>query len=237
MPIGNGRMGTLVWTTPSALKFQINRPDVFAQNCETHSFPERHTDYGSGCGYVDIDFVDFGDDVFAAPGFRQNLSLYDALATVRGNGITARVLAWHDRDVIAIEIDDQRKQPAAVNTDLRMLRYMLQYFDGENYNLASQREVKVPNRGHSATSKLDIRNGRIILTQKFEEGKYYNSSAVAIAVVGRRAKARYLSDSTVRLSAAPGNGRFLILISSAASFDPKQDVAALALGELDAELL
>src|SRR5215469_5706250 len=114
MPIGNGRMGTLVWTTPSALKFQINRPDVFAENCETHSFPERHTDYGSGCGYVDIDFVDFGDDVFAEPAFRQNLSLYDALMTVRGNGITARVLAWHERDIIAIEIDDQRKQHAAI---------------------------------------------------------------------------------------------------------------------------
>lgn len=234
MPIGNGRMGTLVWTTPSALRFQINRPDVFAENCETHSFPERHTDYGSGCGYVDIDFVDFGDDVFAEPAFRQNLSLYDAVMTVRGDGITARVLAWHERDVIAIEVDDQRKQPAAINTDLRMLRYMLQYFDGENYKLASQREVKVTNRDHSATSKLDIRNGRIILTQKFEEGKYYNSSAVAIAVVGRKAKAKYTSDSAVRLSAAPSNGRFVILISSAASFDPKQDVAALALADLDA---
>lgn len=27
-PIGNGRMGTLVWTTPSALKCQINRVDI-----------------------------------------------------------------------------------------------------------------------------------------------------------------------------------------------------------------
>ena len=234
MPIGNGRMGTLVWTTPSALKFQINRPDVFAENCETHSFPERHTDYGSGCGYVDIDLVDFGDDVFAEPAFRQNLSLYDAFMTVRGNGITARVLAWHEREVIAIEVDDRRKQPVAINTDLRMLRYMLQYFDGENYKLATQREVKVTNRDHSATSKLDIRNGRIILTQKFEEGKYYNSSAVAIAVVGRKAKAKYTSDSAVRLSAAPANGRFTVLIASAVSFDPKQDVAALALAELDA---
>ena len=37
MPVGNGRMGSLVWTTPTALKFQINRVDVFAQNCETDS--------------------------------------------------------------------------------------------------------------------------------------------------------------------------------------------------------
>jgi hypothetical protein len=28
LPIGNGRAGTLVWTTPSALRFQINRVDI-----------------------------------------------------------------------------------------------------------------------------------------------------------------------------------------------------------------
>ncbi len=31
-PIGNGRMGTLVWTTPGTVEFQINRVDVFAVN-------------------------------------------------------------------------------------------------------------------------------------------------------------------------------------------------------------
>src|SRR5882724_8333342 len=39
LPVGNGRMGSLVWTTPSALKFQINRVDVFAQDSSTTSFP------------------------------------------------------------------------------------------------------------------------------------------------------------------------------------------------------
>ncbi|HXE56150.1 MAG TPA: hypothetical protein VN541_24200, partial [Tepidisphaeraceae bacterium] len=28
MPVGNGRMGSIIWTTPSALKFEINRCDV-----------------------------------------------------------------------------------------------------------------------------------------------------------------------------------------------------------------
>jgi alpha-L-fucosidase 2 len=85
MPVGNGRMGSLVWTTPTALKLQINRVDVFAHNCETNSFPVRDSDYGSGCGYVDIDFVDFGQDVFTGTAFRQHLSLYDALMTARGD--------------------------------------------------------------------------------------------------------------------------------------------------------
>jgi len=80
-PLGNGRMGTLVWTTPTALKFQVNRVDVFAMNSSTVSFPARHSDYASGCGYVDIDFVDFGDDIFTGTEFNQHLSVYDAVTT------------------------------------------------------------------------------------------------------------------------------------------------------------
>jgi len=40
MPAGNGRMGSLVWTTPSSLKFQINRVDVFGADSNTVSFPQ-----------------------------------------------------------------------------------------------------------------------------------------------------------------------------------------------------
>ena len=64
MPIGNGRMGSMVWTTPNALHFQINRVDVFAMGQNTRSFPRGHNDYSSGCGYVDINLVDYGEDVF-----------------------------------------------------------------------------------------------------------------------------------------------------------------------------
>jgi hypothetical protein len=55
---------------------------------------------------------------------------------------------------------------------------------------------------------------------------------VAISVVGRKSRARYLNESTVQLSLAPGKGRFTILISSAASFDSNKDVGNVALTEL-----
>src|SRR5690242_7237856 len=48
IPVGNGRMGSLVWTTPAELRFQINRADVYANNCATNSFNERHNDYCGG---------------------------------------------------------------------------------------------------------------------------------------------------------------------------------------------
>ena len=234
LPLGNGRMGSLVWTTPTALKFQINRVDVFAANCETNSFPARDSDYGSGCGYVDIEFVDFGDDVFEGQAFGQRLSLYDGLMTVRGNGVTARLLAWPERDVMAVEVEDRRDQPSTISIDLRMLRYAVQYHSGQNYNLVKNHSVMIRTRNHTANSTLDIRDGRTILTQQFREGDYYNASAVAVAVAGRPAKAKYANESTVRLSAAPGKGRFAILIAGASSFDPDEGVTQLAIKELQA---
>lgn len=234
MPVGNGRMGSLVWTTPSALRFQINRVDVFAENSSTASFPRRDTDYASGCGYVDVNLVDAGEDVFCGKPFRQHLALYDGLMTAQGNGLSARVLALPERDVIAIEIEDRRKRPAPINVDLRMLRYQIQGVDRRNWELTTNHAVVFQTAEHSATSKLDIQGGRILLTQQFREHEFYDASAVAIAVAGRHAKARYLNEATVQLSAAPGKGKFTILISSAASFDPQQDVGALSLKGLEA---
>jgi hypothetical protein len=56
IPVGNGRMGSLVRTTPEAIRLQINRVDVFANNSYSTSFPARNSDYCGGCGFVDISF-------------------------------------------------------------------------------------------------------------------------------------------------------------------------------------
>jgi len=47
-----GKMGSLVWTTPDALQFQINRNDVHAVNWGTNSFPHADTDYTSSCARI-----------------------------------------------------------------------------------------------------------------------------------------------------------------------------------------
>jgi hypothetical protein len=239
VPVGNGRMGSLVWTTPTQLKFQINRVDVFAADGRTVSFPQADSDFSSGCGYVDISLVSAGQDVFVGEAFKQHLSLYDAVMTSQGRGVTSRVLAWPHRDVMAVEIDDQRIAPEPINIDLRMLRYQVQRITGRNYELVKQHAVEFQTAQHRATSILSIRDGRITLTQKYQEAfkdalPFYDASAVAIGVIGRASRARYLNDAIVQLCAAPGRGRFTILIASAASFDPNQDVEASALKELQA---
>ncbi len=234
MPIGNGRTGSLVWTTPDAFHFQINRVDLFCMGNNDRSFPLGHSSYSSGCGYVDFNVEEYGSGVFKGPAFRQHLSVYDGLATVSGEGISSRVLAWNGGDVIAVETDDQRSEPTLIAVDLRMLRYAREFVYEKNYELLSRHATVVQTGAHSALSRLDIRDGRIVLVQEFREGEFYSASAVAIAVTGRETRAAYFNDSDVRLSVAPGRGKFTTLMASVASYDPKADVEGLVLKQLDA---
>jgi hypothetical protein len=217
LPVGNGTMGSMVWTTPGALRLQINRVDVYANNKNTNSFNKRNTDYCGGCGFVDVDFVDFGEDVFPEERTVQHLSVYDGLVTVEGRGVEARVLAWHERDVMAIRVSDQRAEPASIRICLRMLRPPV-----------------VETKGHTAASALRVRDGRVILSQEFTEGDYYCGSAVAIGAVGRKGTARAANDKEVRLCLEPGRGTFTILIASGASFDRNDGTVDRALAQLEA---
>lgn len=121
-PIENGRTGTLVWTTPDTLRLQVNRVDVYAQNRNTNSFPERNLDYGSGCRFVDIQFRSYGPDVFSSLAFKPHLSGYDGLVTLQEDHVSARAFVCPDHDVVAIEIEDRRQAPDSIDIDLRMLR-------------------------------------------------------------------------------------------------------------------
>jgi hypothetical protein len=213
MPLGNGRMGTLVWTTPASLRMQINRVDVYANDSASNSFFERHNDYCGGCGYVDIDF---GRDVFPESGFPQRLSVYDGLLTVGA----ASMVAWPAEDVIAVQV----ATPVQVN--LRMLRFDNKYFGGQLEPMARDHVNTVQTRNHTAASRLEIRGGRIVLTQEFREGTFCCKSAVAIG----SGKARLLNESELRLEVQPG----AVFIASAATFDANEDIAASAIRRLEA---
>jgi Domain of unknown function (DUF5703) len=120
LPIGNGRMGSLVWTSPSALRFQLNRVDVFANNAASNNFFERHTDYCSGIGFVDVDFL--ANNVFDEKNFRQNLSCYDGLMNIKGNATDVEILAWNEQDVMAVRIENNQVSSNMIHINLRALR-------------------------------------------------------------------------------------------------------------------
>ena len=193
IPIGNGRIGALVWTTPTTLKLQISRV----------------SDYMRGAVLVELDLSGAGADVFTADGrTSQRLSVYEGLLDVKAAGVHARLLAWHQRDVFAIEVDDRRPVPEPIQIKLA--------------------------RDQTTESELALRGGRILLTQRFEEGPHRARSAVAIALLGRRTLARFSNNTEVRIVSPAERGRVVILIASAATRDPDEDVVASALSNLDA---
>ncbi|MGV8134943.1 MAG: glycoside hydrolase family 95-like protein [Mangrovibacterium sp.] len=211
-PVGNGRMGSLVWTIPSQVKMQVNRVDIFASNSATNNFFERNTDYCGSAAFVDFDF---GEEVFVEPDFRQHLSCYDGLVKVRGKSVNMDLLAWNEQDVMAARVSDQRKRSLPVFINLRMLR------------------MPVSKKGnHTAISKISTFEGNIVLTQEFREDDYYCGSAVVIDVSGTGARAELTDESTVRLVTEPGAGQFSVLIASAAGFDPQKDLVTEATGKL-----
>jgi len=215
LPVGNGTMGGCLWTTPSALHTQINRVDVFACNCETVSFQRRNSDYANGCAFVDVDFADFGPPAFPDDSVRQHLGLYEAVAAIAGDGVTVRTLAWAHGDVMALEVTDRRADPQPVRISLRMLRHPV-----------------VRTVSHTAASELHAGAGRIGLTQRFTEGDFHCASAVSAGVLGREVLLERVHPEEIRLTAAPGEGTFTVLIASAATFDRDADVLAAAEGSL-----
>ena len=104
-PIGNGRMGTMVWTTPETVRFRINRSDVFAVNKDHKGDKNGPTDYWGGCARIS---VDVGGDAFrGSEGFAQHLSLYEAEEVIEGDGVRVRCFVASGRDVLVLEIDDR----------------------------------------------------------------------------------------------------------------------------------
>jgi hypothetical protein len=234
VPLGNGRMGSLVWTSPSVLRFQVNRADVYPMNGSSHSFFERNSDYCCGTGFVDIDLGSAAGDVFTAPAFSQTLSVHDGLLTVQGRGVRARLLAWHAQDAFAIEIEDRRDEPQPITLRLRVLRFASPSLGNEHEKAVTENLTVTRMANHTATSQLLVRTSRAVLRQEFREKEHFSSSALAMALVGRPSSAHLPHPGEAQVSAPAARGRVLVLVGSAASFQAGEDVVARALAPTDA---
>jgi hypothetical protein len=113
-----------------------------------------------------------------------------------------------------------------------MLRY--EALNSANFEKQTRDHIQlVRTRSHTAASQLLVNGDRIALTQDFREDAYCCKTAVAIGIAGRRGRAQILNDTDVGLSAT-GGGTYTILIASAGTFDPNEDVLAVATRQLDA---
>lgn len=218
-PIGNGRMGTMVWTSPNAIHLQIHRVDVFAVNANHRGRPGQigsATDY---CGGIASVMIQLGGEPFEAGKgkFRQQLSLENAECTIETADIVARMFVSAETDVLVLEIDDRRESPQPLQVAVSMLR---------------EPEVRA---GENFASTSFVENSRrIVLHQRFREREYHNASALVVGVSGSDATANEAaqvaptSATTRTLILPPVHGKRVVLISSAASWPATDDPSAKA---------
>jgi hypothetical protein len=213
-PIGNGRMATLLWTSPSAIHLQINRSDVFAVNKSHRGEQYGPADYCSACAQV---VIDLGGNVFAGPDFRQHLALYQAECTVQGTGVGVRSFVSAQRDILALEIEDRRAVPQPIHLRLQMWRPPV-----------------VVHGEHTARYGFRSAGTHLLVEQHFDEGAYHCASAVLLAAPGREADLLAPDEQQRTLVLPARAGKTLVLIASAASWDRDQDIAQVALDTLQA---
>lgn len=214
-PIGNGRIGTMVWMTPGAIEFQINRVDVFAVNRDTCGKrfgaggwkAESNTDYGGGCARVSVGLG--GEPFRAGPHFKQRLSLADARCEVCGEAVRASCWVAAEDDVLVVEITDEREAPQPIEVKLAMWR-----------------EPEVKTGAHTAAYLWSQSDGHIEVMQTFREAEYFCASAIAVASPGTEARVLVGDAKSRILRLAPARGSRTILIAGAASMAEDADVGS-----------
>ncbi len=225
-PIGNGRMGTMVWTTPSAIHFQINRAGVFAVNRNhigKESFP-RFTDQDTVdvCGACAQITLDVGGTAFAGKSFKQDLSLYEAECQLSGAEIQARCFVSAMSDVLVLEIEDNRSAPAPIQLTLSL------------WGKPSAQRGNHLSR-FAFTQSTSPAGDLPVVTRTFTEGEYYCASGVAMhADVPMQRAAVTETEQTFLLQPSPSKKKMRILISSAGTMDAKTDIAARAVAPIAA---
>jgi len=208
-PIGNGRMGTMVWTSPNAIHFQINRNDVFAVN-KYHVGPQFGlVDYCGGCASIT---VDLGGEEFSGEAFEQRLSLYDAEVSITGTQVQARCFVSAVSDVLVLEVDDQRQEPQPIRLTVSMWR-----------------EPEVKTGSHIARYEFGNLQDAVYVVQRFEEGDYHCASAVAATIAGGEIQLEVSEDRARTIVAPAKKGRTVVYLSSAASWFPHEDVGVKAI--------
>ena len=187
-PIGNGMMGTTVWTTPDSVRFHLNRRDLFSSDRNHAGSHRSPVDYRGGCARLE---VEVGGQAFAAgDAFRQHLSLYDAECAVSGGGVRVRCFLSSARDLLAVEVDDRRARPREVRVTLSMWRAPEVTTPLNLWNAKRWVPGEVETGLHTARYRFEDCGGRLLVVQEFEEERYFRDeeyragSAVAVAVPG-----------------------------------------------------
>ena len=218
-PIGNGMMGTTVWTTPDSVRFHLNRRDLFSSDRNHAGSHRSPVDYRGGCARLE---VDVGGEAFAAgiPSARISPCTTPS-ASSPATGCGCACFLSSARDLLAVEVDDRRAHPRETRVTLSMWRAPEVTTPLNLWNAKRWIPGEVETGLHTARYRFEDSGGRLLVVQEFEEKRFFRDeeyragSAVAVAVPGAdpRVEAHEAAWKPADLfwtrsrSASPTNGR------------------------------
>ena len=226
LPIGNGRMGTLVWTRNTNLELQINRVDFFAQD-------SAGTSGSDDCGACALIRIDFGEAVFRPrSGYSEHLKLYDGILSIDAEDLKIEMFCDSGSDVLIIQVEDRRPEALQPSIEVERPRQLD----------PSQRLF------HIYENEFSRSPGKLGVSQAFREKPFYCRSEVCVTAFDREGPIGDSGGSAshsvglddqdesissdyhqqVRMLVHPKTGSYTIAIASAVSFseDEKSSVDA-----------
>ncbi len=223
LPIGNGNMGTLVWTDPTdkaKILFQINRNDTFGQD-RTHVHYDDTITSGPKVETTDnvLSLCRLGIHIGSAIFQSQTQKTADGTVSINyvaGSG-SVEVMSFvsANDDVLIAKIDDRRATAEEINFEVSMVRRPHEV-NGQNV------------RDYSITET----NGRILVVQTVREGDFYMQYAVAISIRGNKIQIVEKNADQIKFKTEPLGGAISFFLSTAATMYEPVEVTKKALALL-----
>lgn len=219
LPIGNGQMGTLVWTDPddsAKIMFQLNRNDTFSQD-RTHKHYDEKILSGMNVETTDdvLSLCRLGIQVGKASFLSQFQDTSEGTVSLKYKGVSGQVLVTNfisaNEDVMVAKIEDERTSPEAFVFEINMIR--------------PPHEIYGHNRRDYTIKET---NGQVLIVQTVSEGSFFMQYAVAIGIRGRKVKVLEKGDDRISLITEALTGSFDFFLTSAATLYDKTDVGKKA---------
>lgn len=216
MPVANGRFGGPVWEeNESTLVMQFNHTDAFMYHDACSQTDAR----GGALGQIRIHF---GNPIFDGK-TEHHLSLYDGILTVKTEKVTIQVRADMAKDLILLEIVDERSGKNDLRLSMEMLR--------------ERQEIR---GAYKAISELKADNG-LTLSQVFEEKSAFGfpendflcRTALHVNALNGGQQTSLLNETTAEMRLDRTDGKVTVLVGGAAAILPDGDMTAIAVANTE----
>ena len=211
LPIGNGVLGTMVWTPryEGGMVYQLNRVDAWAADNLGTFHPYVNT-LPSLARLVVRPKPGLSLD---GNGFSAALAMDQGVVTVREEGeggvFTGRSYVAADRPVLVVELTDTRQGARGATVGVGQWRILLDQEMGETIRKLYECP-KFPGSG----PKVEVNEGRVVINEVFETKTHKLEFAVAVAAIAGKVSVRQEDARSAWLDLEPdADGRMAILAS------------------------